>query len=395
MSISKNIENSIKKSSWIRKMFETGVRLKKEFGEDKINDFSLGNPDLISPQEFNSVLNEEAQTSGSFVHGYMPNGGYLSTRQAVAEYLNQETGQNYSAQNIIMSVGAAGGLNVILKSLLNPDDEVIVIAPYFVEYDFYITNHGGKKIIADSTCDLLPDLKEIEAKITTKTKALIINTPNNPTGKIYSKETLQELSDLLTRKSKDIGSTIYLLSDEPYKKIIYDNNQYHSPVKFYDNTIIISSFSKDLSLAGERIGYIGINPQIKDAESIINAATFCTRILGFVNAPALMQRVVARVLSANVDISKYQQRRDLLYNSLIDIGYKINKPEGAFYLFPESPIEDDVAFVRILQEKFILTTPGSGFHRKGHFRISYCVENKVIERSIDGFRKAFQEVQNK
>jgi len=391
MPISKRIAENINRSSWIRKMFETGIILKKQYGAENVYDFSLGNPDLPSPPRFDNILLEEARKSGAFVHGYMPNAGYPETRTAIAEMLSRDSGLPFTGQNIVMTCGAAGAINVFLKSVLDPGDEVAVIAPYFVEYDFYIENYRGVKIVSDANDEMLPDLDDLERKIGEKTKVLIINTPNNPSGRVYPEKLLHDLGALLQRKSNEYGRAIYLLADEPYKKIIFDGNSYISPLRFYRNTILATSFSKDLSLAGERIGFLAVSPLIEDGKDIINAATFCNRILGFINANALMQRVVKHVLDAGVDVGVYQQRRDLLYKALVEIGYDVIKPEGTFYMFPRSPIPDDVAFVKALQDKLILTTPGSGFHRPGHFRIAFCVSEDVIRRALKGFEETFQQ----
>ena len=391
MPISKRIAENINRSSWIRKMFETGIILKKQYGAENVYDFSLGNPDLPSPPRFDNILLKEARKSGAFVHGYMPNAGYPETRTAIAKMLSRDSGLPFTGQNIVMTCGAAGAINVFLKSVLDPGDEVAVIAPYFVEYDFYIENYRGVKIVSDANDELLPDLDDLERKIGEKTKVLIINTPNNPSGRVYPEKLLHDLGALLQRKSNEYGRAIYLLADEPYKKIIFDDNSYISPLRFYRNTILATSFSKDLSLAGERIGFLAVSPLIEDGKDIINAATFCNRILGFINANALMQRVVKHVLDAGVDVGVYQQRRDLLYKALVEIGYDVIKPEGTFYMFPRSPIPDDVAFVKALQDKLILTTPGSGFHRPGHFRIAFCVSEDVIRRALKGFEETFQQ----
>jgi len=391
MPISKRIADNINRSSWIRKMFETGILLKKQYGAENVYDFSLGNPDLPSPPEFNKILLEEAGRSGVFVHGYMPNAGYVETRQAVADMLSRDSGLLFTEENIVMTCGAAGAINVFLKSVLDPGDEVVVIAPYFAEYNFYIENHSGTKIVSDTNGELLPDIADLDKKIGVKTKVVVINSPNNPSGRVYSERLFKQIGDLLQEKSRRYGQPIYLLADEPYKKIIYDESAYHSPLKYYRNTILATSFSKDLSLAGERIGFLAVSPLIEDGKDIINAATFCNRILGFINANALMQRVVKHVLDAKVDVAVYQQRRDLFYSALVEIGYDVIKPEGTFYMFPRSPIPDDVAFVKALQEKMILTTPGSGFHRPGYFRIAFCVDEEVIKGSLKGFETVFKE----
>ncbi len=391
MPISSKISENLTHSSWIRKMFETGIILKKQYGSENVFDFSLGNPDLPSPPEFDDVLADEVKEKGCFVHGYMPNAGYPETRIAVADMLRRESDLGFTKNNVIMTCGAAGALNVILKSVLESGDEVIVIAPYFPEYDFYIDNHLGVKVESQSTEDFLPNLDDLDAKINSRTRAVLINSPNNPTGRIYPSETLTKLGELLLQKSENIGHPIYLLADEPYKKIVYDGLRYITPFRFYKNTILATSFSKDLSLAGERIGYLAVSPLIEDFGDIINAAIFCNRILGYINAPALMQRVIRRVLDSRVDVSIYQRRRDILYNVLKKIGYNVIKPEGTFYIFPKSPIADDIEFVKALQEKRILVTPGSGFHRSGYFRISFCVSEQTINRALVGFEETFKE----
>ncbi|RKY53022.1 MAG: pyridoxal phosphate-dependent aminotransferase [Candidatus Neomarinimicrobiota bacterium] len=391
MPISSKISENLTHSSWIRKMFETGIILKKQYGSENVFDFSLGNPDLPSPPEFDDVLADEVKEKGCFVHGYMPNAGYPETRIAVADMLRRESDLGFTKNNVIMTCGAAGALNVILKSVLESGDEVIVIAPYFPEYDFYIDNHLGVKVESQSTEDFLPNLDDLDAKINSRTRAVLINSPNNPTGRIYPSETLTKLGELLLQKSENIGHPIYLLADEPYKKIVYDGLRYITPFRFYKNTILATSFSKDLSLAGERIGYLAVSPLIEDFGDIINAAIFCNRILGYINAPALMQRVIRRVLYSRVDVSIYQRRRDILYNVLKKIGYNVIKPEGTFYIFPKSPIADDIEFVKALQEKRILVTPGSGFHRSGYFRISFCVSEQTINRALVGFEETFKE----
>jgi len=394
MPISKKVADSITRSSWIRKMFETGIILKKEHGSENVYDFSLGNPDLPSPPEFDRVLADESKKRGSFVHGYMPNAGYSDTRRSIADVLSQESGLPFTENQVIMTCGAAGAINVFLKSVLDPGDEVVVIAPYFAEYNFYIDNHQGVRIISETSPDLLPDLADLEQKISSRTKVVIINTPNNPSGRVYSEKMLKNLGDLLQQKSREQKRPIYLLADEPYKKIIFNGWMYHSPLRYYRNTILATSFSKDLSVAGERVGYLAVSPLIEDWNTIINAATFCNRVLGYINAPALMQRVVKHVLNTEVDVAVYEKRRNLMCEALTGIGYDLIKPEGTFYVFPRSPIPDDVAFVQALQERLVLTTPGSGFQRPGHFRIALCVPVETIEKSLDGFKQTFEKFQN-
>ena len=392
MTISKNVRESIKNASWIRKMFIAGAELKEKFGAENVYDFSLGNPDLMAPQSFQDALVREAKINQPFLHGYMPNAGYPKVRRQVAQVLSREADMEFSEDNVLMSVGAAGAMNVAMKTLLNPGDEVIVFAPYFAEYTFYIQNHQGIKVVTETTRDLLPDLQGLQTKITKKTKMVVVNSPNNPTGRVYSAELYRNLTDILRKKSYEFDTNIFLLADEPYKKLIFDDGVYHSPFKFYDNTLVATSFSKDLSLAGERIGYLAISPKAKDNDEIFRAASFCTRTLGFVNAPALMQRTIAHVLEATVDVDQYKKRRDYLYKALTDIGYEIPKPEGAFYMFPKCPIDDDIKFINILKDKLVLTTPGSGFGKPGYFRISFCVPMETIKNSIPKFKQAFNEI---
>lgn len=393
MPVAQRTAEAMKRSSWIRKMFETGLSLKRQYGEESVFDFSLGNPDVASPPAFERVLAKEAAQSGPFRHGYMQNQGYHETRQAVAEYLQSQVGLPFTADHVLMTCGAAGAINVILKSILNPGEEVIVIAPFFTEYDFYIENHQGKMVIAQTTPELLPDLDDLAQKIGARTRAVIINSPNNPTGRVYSSDLLRELGRLLTEKSKALGHPLYLLSDEPYRRIVYDGLTCPSVFQYYRHTIVTTSFSKDLSLAGERIGYLAISPLIEDCTQLMQAAIFSNRVLGFINAPALMQRVIAQVLDIAVDVELYQRRRDLIYAGLIEAGYEAIKPEGAFYIFPRSPIPDDVAFIHKLQEKLIIATPGVAFHKPGYFRLSYAVPEKVITGALPGLKAALEECQ--
>lgn len=400
MPISAQIAESLVHSSWIRKMFEVGLKLKREHGEQNVCDFSLGNPDLPSPPEFDEALRLEAVQTGSFVHGYMPNAGYQETRMAVAKTLARDTGIPYHYDHIVMTCGAAGAINVLLKSILQPGEEVIVIAPYFVEYGFYIANHGGVKVVSPASADLLPDVNDLSNRIGQRTRAVIINSPNNPSGRFYDSPILREIGRLLREKNNELQRIIYLIADEPYKKILYDGRSYESPAKFYRHTLLATSFSKDLSLAGERIGYLAVSPLAADSRDLLNAATFCNRILGYINANALMQRVIRTVLDARVDVDIYRRRRDLLCENLREIGYDVIKPEGTFYMFPRAPIDDDIRFVKALQKELILTTPGSGFDRSGHFRIAFCVDDNVIRKALLGFRTVFnryrkQKVQSK
>ena len=391
MTIAKKIKLSISQSSMIRKMFEEGIILKKKYGVDKVYDFSLGNPNVEQPEEFKRELINLAAENIPLKHGYTPNAGYSETRQAIAQKINKITGLKMDADHVIMSCGAGGALNVILKALLDPGDEVIVLKPFFVEYPFYIGNFDGTvKYVATKT-DFSLDIASIAGAINNKTKAIIINSPNNPTGKVYSEKEIAYLSRVLLEKGRALGKTIYLISDEPYVEIVFDGVTVPSVLKAYPNSIVAYSYSKTLSLPGERIGYIAVNPQISEAGDLISALILCTRILGFVHAPALMQRIVARLQDVAVDVKVYQKKRDLLCAGLAKAGYKFEKPQGAFYLFVQSPIPDDVAFVQMLLKKNILVVPGSGFGGPGYFRIAYCVDDATIINSMDGFAKAIKE----
>ncbi len=387
MVISMKIQKALEGASWIRKMFEEGDRLKRMYDPEKVFDFSLGNPITEPPGEFFGELRKIAQNPIPGMCRYMSNSGYEDTRKGIADMLSQETGLTFTEQQIIMSTGAAGGLNIALKSILDSGDEVITPSPYFVEYRFYVDNHGGILKLVETRDDFSLELEAIEAAIGRKTKAILINSPHNPTGVVYSKESLIRLGEILARKSEQYGKTICLLCDEAYKKIVYDDVKLPDVFSVYDHCIAINSHSKDLSIPGERIGYVAISPLAEGKEKLADAMSFSNRTLGFVNAPALMQRLVGKLRHVSVDISEYQEKRDLLYNTLVDFGYSIVKPMGAFYLFPRCPIDDDVAFVRALQAKNILTVPGRGFGAPGHIRIAYCVERWVIENSLPGFKE--------
>jgi len=393
MSISRKMSEFARSASWIRKMFEEGARLKAEFGPENIFDFSLGNPDLPPPSEFHETLVRLAEKDSPGSHAYMPNGGYPFVREAVAARISSEQGVNLSANEMLMTCGAAGGLNVTLKALLDPGDEVIILAPFFVEYKFYIDNHGGVSKVVATDDNFSLDAEAIAAAVTEKTKAIIINSPNNPTGQIYSKESLAELGKILAAASQRFSSTIFLIADEPYRKIVFDNNDVPSIMQAYENSIVVSSYSKDLSLPGERIGYIALHPQVAERASLIEAMTLANRILGFVNAPALMQRVVAELQGASVDNTIYTRRRETFCKILADAGYEFMPPKGAFYIFPKSPIADDAEFVGRLQEEKILAVPGRGFGTPGYFRLAFCVDDAVIERSAEAFKKVIASVQ--
>ncbi len=390
MTIAKKIEDFITRSSWIRKMFEEGARLKAEHGADKVFDFSLGNPNLPPPEHFSQVLKEIAEDEAAGVHAYMPNTGFAETRRAVAGFLQKEQQAALSEEDVIMTCGAAGALNVILKAVLDPGDEVLCPAPFFVEYGFYADNHGGVLKTVPTCEDFTLDLAAIGAAVTEKTKVVLINSPNNPTGQVYSAESLAALGKLLAEKSRTYGRTIYLVSDEPYRKIVFDGIEVPSIFSAYTDAILVTSYSKDISIPGERLGFIAVHPEAGEKAQLLGALALANRILGFVNAPALMQRVVARLQGETVDVSAYARKRDLLCDGLADCGYDFVRPPGAFYLFPRSPVPDDVAFVRELQEELILVVPGSGFGGPGHFRISYCVDDATIVNAMPGFRRVME-----
>lgn len=392
MGISTKMNEFAKASSWIRKMFEEGAKLKGQFGAENVFDFSLGNPDLPPPTAFDETLRRLAADDSPGVHSYMPNGGYLHVRQAVAGQISQEQDMEVSADDMLMTCGAAGALNVVLKSILNPDEEVIILAPFFVEYKFYIDNQGGKSVVVNTTEDFNLDLDAIEKAITPKTKALIINSPNNPTGQIYPEKDMKALGALLEKCQQAHDSTIFLLSDEPYRKIIFENHTVPSIFRQYKNSIVVSSYSKDLSLPGERIGYIAVHPHVVEREALLGAMTLANRILGFVNAPALMQRVVAELQGTTVDTSIYSQRRETFCDILEQSGFQFTPPKGAFYIFPKSPLSDDVEFVSHLQKYKILAVPGRGFGMPGFIRLAFCVEDDVIARSRDAFAQAMDDL---
>ncbi|NOR22877.1 MAG: pyridoxal phosphate-dependent aminotransferase [Desulforhopalus sp.] len=388
MSISQKMNEFAERSSWIRKMFEEGAKLKQEFGAENVFDFSLGNPDLPPPPKFDETLQRLAADTSPGLHCYMPNGGYPHVRQAVANQISKEQGMTVGADDMLMTCGAAGALNVTLKAILNPGEEVIVLAPFFVEYHFYIDNQGGVAKVVNTKEDFSLDLDAIKEAITANTKALIINSPNNPTGQIYPESDMKALGELLAECQKEFGTTIYMLSDEPYRKIIFDDYTVPSIFQSYQNSIVVSSYSKDLSLPGERIGYIAVHPDIEAKQPLLGAMTLANRILGFVNAPALMQRVVAELQGLTVDNEIYAKRRKVFCEILEQVGLEFTPPKGAFYIFPKSPLENDADFVNHLQKYKILAVPGRGFGMPGYFRLAFCVDDGVIQRSAKAFQEA-------
>lgn len=391
MMISEKMKPLVANNSVIRVMFEEGKRLAAIYGADQVYDFSLGNPNVPAPdavkQAIVDILEEEDST---VVHGYMSNAGFEDVRETIAQSLNQRFDTQFGKENILMTVGAASGLNVILKTILNPGDQVITFAPYFVEYGNYVRNYDGELVVVSpNTVDFQPNLPEFETKITDKTKAVIINTPNNPTGVVYSKETLTRIGEILQRKEEEFGTTIVLISDEPYRELAYDGVEVPYVTKFYANTVIGYSYSKSLSLPGERIGYLVIPNEMKDFEEVVTAATIANRVLGSVNAPSLMQRVIKRCIEAGatVNLEAYDYNRNLLYNGLRNLGFECIKPEGAFYLFVKSPVADEKAFCAQAQKYNLLLVPGSSFACPGYVRIAYCVSPEQIERSMPAFEK--------
>jgi len=390
MSVSEKVRKNMAEGSWIRRMFEEGAVLKQRYGEENVFDLSLGNPLMEPPPELHRELKKLAEHPLPGMHRYMPNAGYAETRAAVAEQLSLETGIKFTMNDIVMTCGAAGALNVVLKTILNQGDEVILFTPYFMENINYIDNHGGVPRILPTDEQFMPKLDVLEANIGAKTKAVIINSPNNPTGAVYSEDLLHRLAEILQKKESQYRTQIFLISDEAYRKIIYDGLKYPSPLHHHQQTIIVASHSKDLALPGERIGYIATHPACSQRDELVDGLIFCNRILGYVNAPALMQRLVRHLQSVTISVAEYQKKRNFLYEHLIETGYSIIKPQGAFYMFPKSPLEDDVAFVRELQQLKVLTVPGRGFGAAGYFRIAYCVDDRTLEGSLAGFQKAAQ-----
>jgi len=390
MSVSESVMKRMAEGSWIRRMFDEGAVLKQRYGNENVFDLSLGNPVMEPPAEFHRELRKLAQDPLPGMHRYMPNAGYPETRAAVAESLSLETGIKFAMDEIVMTCGAAGAVNVVLKTILNPGDEVILFSPYFVEYLNYVDNHSGVSRILHTDEQFMPKLDVLEDSIGAKTKAIIINSPNNPTGVVYGDELLHQMGNILGMKQAQFGTEIFLLSDEAYSKIIYDGLKYPSPLHHHSQSIICTSHSKDLALPGERIGYIAIHPECSQREDLVDGFIFCNRTLGYVNAPALMQHVVRYLQNITVSVAEYQRKRDFLYSSLTEMGYSLIKPQGAFYVFPKSPLEDDVAFIRELQQWRVLTVPGSSFGEPGYFRISYCVDDRTLEGSLSGFRKVAQ-----
>jgi aspartate aminotransferase len=384
MTVARKMLGYMENASWIRKMFEEGARLKSIHGNDRVYDFSLGNPDVPPPKK---VLDTMAALPPAMFHGYMPNAGYPEVRELVAGHVSDIYKVTLKAEDIIMSCGAGAGLNVVLKSIIDPGDEVLVISPYFVEYGFYVENHGGILVSIPSDEAFLPSIEALSRAMNDRTKAIIINSPNNPTGRVYPEGILRRLKSLL-----DDYPRVIVISDEPYRAIVYDDMAVPSVLGIIPNSVVVTSASKELSLAGDRIGYIAISPHINQKRELEGALILATRILGFVNAPALMQKVLAGCLNERVDVSIYKRRRDIMRSIFDEIGLSYARPEGAFYLFVKSPIEDDLGFCNALVAERILAVPGRGFGRGGYVRFAYCVDESIIEAAAPGIKRAVENI---
>ncbi|HWQ54690.1 MAG TPA: pyridoxal phosphate-dependent aminotransferase [Bryobacteraceae bacterium] len=388
MSIARTIAEQMERASWIRRMFEIGARMKAERGAENVFDFSLGNPEVEPPARVLEVLRRMASDAPPHGHGYMPNAGFPPVRERMAETLKAATGLPYTAGHIIMTVGSAGACNTYLKAVLDPGDEVIVLFPYFPEYRFYIENHGGRMVRVETGDDFQPDVARIAAAITPRTKAIILNSPNNPTGAVYGERVLRDLGALID----SLDHPVTVISDEPYKAIAFDGVKVPETAALIRRTVIAHSWSKSMAISGERIGYLAISPGLEEADKLRDACTFTNRILGYINAPAIWQWVIAETADQTVDVGLYQRKRDVICEALTRIGYHAPKPQGTFYVFPKAPIPDDMAFIERLVEEGILAVPGKGFGRSGYFRISLTVPMDVVERSIPGFERAFAAV---
>jgi len=390
VSLARTISEQLQRASWIRRMFEEGARLIAERGRENVCDFTLGNPDVEPPEEVIGALRRHAAASPPHSHGYMPNAGFPEVREAVARHLRQITALPFAMEDVIMTVGSAGATNVFLKAILDPGDEVIVLMPCFSEYPFYVQNHAGKVVQVETDENFLPDTGRIARAITPQTKAIILNSPNNPTGRVYPAEILKQLDELIN----SLDHPVTVISDEPYKPIVFDGITPPEPASIIRRCVVANSWSKAYAIPGERIGYLAISPRLPERKELQNACTFTNRILGFINAPAIWQRVIAETLDVKIDISGYQEKRDLMYGALTRIGYKLIKPEGTFYLFSQTPIADDIAFVRMLQAEGILGVPGTGFGRPGFLRLSLTVPRETIERALPAFQRVFEKCAN-
>jgi aspartate aminotransferase len=387
MSVPDRIRKGIASGSLVRKMFDEGIIYKKRYGEENVFDLSLGNPIAEPPPQFKDELLRLAQNTASGLHRYMENAGYAATRAAVAAQISRESGLAFSENEIVMTCGAAAAINVVMRTILSPGDEVILFAPYFAEYLHYIWHHDGVVRIVPTDACFLPNLDELNAAVGKKTRAVIMNSPNNPSGAVYPENIVRGITDLLQQKQARYGTQIVLISDEAYRRLIYDGLQHTLVWNYYPESIVCTSYSKDLSLPGERIGYIAVHPGLTDKRELMDGMIFANRTLGFVNAPALMQRIVRNLQGISVDIMQYQKKRDFLYDNLVRLGYSVFQPQGAFYIFPKTMNADDTAFVRELQQEKVLTVPGSGFGTPGYFRICFSVDDRTLAGSLEGFRK--------
>jgi aspartate aminotransferase len=386
MPIANTIAEQLGRASWIRRMFEEGARLKQQRGAENVYDYTLGNPDVEPPREFVEALERVVKARRPNGHGYMPNPGFPEVRELVAQKLRRDTGLEFAADDIFMTVGSSGACNVILKSILDPGDEVIVLMPCFSEYPFYITNHAGRMVPVETDSEFLPDVDRIAATITARTRAIFINTPNNPTGRVYPAEILRDLEQMLSR----LDHPVLVISDEPYKHLVYDGRRQTEVSSIVSNTAVCNSWSKSQGIPGERIGYLALSPRLPDRPALRAACSFANRILGFINAPAIWQLVEKDAFDAKIDVSGYQEKRDLLCDALAGLGYDVTKPEGTFYVFMKSPVPDDVAFVHILAREGVLGVPGTGFGRGGYIRLSLTVPREMIVKSIPGFEAALR-----
>jgi aspartate aminotransferase len=388
MSIAKVIAEQMEHASWIRRMFEIGARMKRERGEENVFDFTLGNPDGEPPEEVITQLRRVVEVNRPRSHAYMPNAGFPAVREVIARRLSRDTGLAYTADHVLMTVGASGAINVVLKSLLDPGDEVIILVPFFPEYQFYIENHAGRMVLVETDGAFQPDAGRIAAAITPRTKAIILNSPNNPTGEVYSEEFLLQLEAVIS----GLDHPVIVITDEPYKSLIFDGVKLPVVPSLIRNTVVTYSWSKALAIPGERIGYLALSPLLPELDALRDACTFANRILGFINAPAIWQWVMAEMADFQVDPRPYQDKRDLLWGGLARLGYEVTKPQGTFYMFPQAPIPDDLAFVRSLMDEGILVVPGSGFGRAGYFRLSLTCPLASMERSLPGFERALHKI---
>ncbi|MGA2146721.1 MAG: pyridoxal phosphate-dependent aminotransferase [Bryobacteraceae bacterium] len=384
MSVANTIQDQMERASWIRRMFEEGIRLRQERGAENVFDFTLGNPDVEPPEAVIAALRRVVAENRPRSHGYMPNAGFPAVRQVMARRLAQRTGLGFTADDVLMTVGAAGAINTLLKAILDPGDEVIVLNPYFPEYRFYIENHAGRVVPVETDDSFLPDAGRIAAAITPRTKAIILNSPNNPTGRIYPEAVLRELNEI-------VRDPVIAISDEPYRPLVFDSLEQPETLRVIERSALAWSWSKAMAVAGERIGYLALSPRLAEVAALRGACTFTNRILGYINAPAIWQWVVAEVPDVTVEVAGYQAKRNRLCGALTAMGYDAPRPQGSFYCFPRTPLADDVAFIRRLQKEGILAVPGSGFGRGGFMRLSLTIPSEDLERSLPGFERALRE----